>query len=393
MGHFSACRMEVSCRHAQAHPEKIGRARRGSIRSDSSPEARIPTTPRRVDARRTEGALLECPARTQDPATRLLQAQRHPGAYRRTRSGTPQPFRSPLENARSRAMAQEFHGVEIQLGNLARRGESPRSSEILACTQHYSPRGDIALSGSSTHVPSTIPAPKSIAGSRSLAPVFVLGCVRSGTTLLYHMLLSAGNFAIYRTESAVLNLLEPRFGDLSVPRNKQRLLNAWCESRLFTATGLERESITAKVMNECRNGGDFLRIVMSQMAVKQGVQRWADTTPEHLLYLHRIKETIPEALVIHIIRDGRDVALSTDKQGYIRRLPWDRLPSKMAAGLYWDWMVSKGRRDGRDLGNDYIEVHFEDLVSEPRQTLAHLGRFIEQELDYDQILRVGIGSV
>lgn len=207
------------------------------------------------------------------------------------------------------------------------------------------------------------------------------------------MLLSAGNFAIYRAESAVLNLLEPRFGDLSVPRNKLRLLNAWCESRLFTATGLDRESITTKVMNECRNGGDFLRIVMSEMAAKQGVQRWADTTPEHLLYLHRIKETIPEALVIHIIRDGRDVALSTDKQGYIRRLAWDRLPSKMAAGLYWDWMVSKGRRDGRDLGTDYIEVHFEDLVREPRQTLALLSRFIEQELDYDQILRVGIGSV
>ena len=229
--------------------------------------------------------------------------------------------------------------------------------------------------------------------NRSLAPVFVLGCVRSGTTLLYHMLLSAGNFAVYRAESAVLNLLEPRFGDLSVTRNKRRLLKAWCESRLFTASGLDQESITRKVMEECRNGGDFLRIVMSEIAARQGVERWADTTPEHLLFLHRIKETIPEALVIHIIRDGRDVALSTDKQGYIRRLPWDRLPSKMAAGLYWDWMVSKGRRDGRDLGDDYVEVHFEDLVREPRRTLAQLGRFIGQELNYDQILRVGVGSV
>lgn len=229
--------------------------------------------------------------------------------------------------------------------------------------------------------------------NRSLAPVFVLGCVRSGTTLLYHMLLSAGNFAVYRAESAVLSLLEPRFGDLSVNRNKRRLLKAWCESRLFTASGLDKQSISRKVMEECRNGGDFLRIVMSEIATRQGVERWADTTPEHLLYLHRIKETIPDALVIHIIRDGRDVALSADKQGYIRRLPWDRLPSKMAAGLYWDWMVSKGRRDGRDLGADYIEVHFEDLVREPRQTLAQLGRFLAQQLNYDQILRVGIGSV
>jgi len=230
-------------------------------------------------------------------------------------------------------------------------------------------------------------------GDRSVAPVFVLGCVRSGTTLLYHMLLSAGNFAIYRTESSVFNLLEPRFGDLSLERNRRRLLRAWCSSKLFKVSGLENDSISAKVMSECRNGGDFLRIVMSEIARQQGVSRWADTTPEHLLYLRRIKETIPEALIIHIIRDGRDVALSTDKQGYIRRLPWDRTPSKMAAGLYWDWMVSKGRRDGRDLKGDYLEVHFENLIREPRQTLNEIGQFIGQHLDYDQILRVGIGSV
>ena len=229
--------------------------------------------------------------------------------------------------------------------------------------------------------------------SRSLAPVFVLGCGRSGTTLLYHMLLSAGNFAVYRVESNAINLLEPRFGDLSVARNKKRLLEAWYNSRLFTLSGLDKEEVAAKVMSACRNGGDFLRIIMSEMARKQGVERWADTTPEHLLHLHRIKETIPEALIIHIIRDGRDVALSTDKQGYIRRLPWDRTPSTMVAGLYWEWMVNKGRRDGKDLGADYTEVHFEELVGQPRQTLARLGKFIAQDLDYNRIQQAGIGSV
>lgn len=231
------------------------------------------------------------------------------------------------------------------------------------------------------------------ANSRSQAPVFVLGCVRSGTTLLYHMLLSAGNFAVYRVESNAINLLEPAFGDLSIARNKRRLLQAWYQSRLYTRSGLEKGSIDEKIMSECRNGGDFLRIVMSEIAARQGVQRWADTTPEHLLYLNRIKETIPDALIIHVIRDGRDVALSTDKQGYVKRLPWDRKPSKMAAGLYWKWMVNKGRHDGRSFAGDYIEVHFEDLIREPQETLARLGEFIGQELNYDLIRQVGIGSV
>jgi len=147
-----------------------------------------------------------------------------------------------------------------------------------------------------------------------------------------------------------------------------------------------------KVIAECRNGGDFLRIVMTEMARRQNVERWADCTPEHLLHLERIKETIPDALIIHIIRDGRDVALSTAKQGYVRRMWWDRTPNVMVSGLYWEWMVRKGREDGRKLGQDYIEVRFERLISDPRATLATLGEFIGQELDYDHILKVGIGE-
>ena len=229
--------------------------------------------------------------------------------------------------------------------------------------------------------------------SRKNAPVFVIGCGRSGTTLLYHMLLSAGNFVVYRTESNVINLLEPRFGDLSIPRRQRALLDAWYGCRLGSLSGLKRSELEERIRAECKNGGDFLRIIMEEMARKQGVERWADTTPEHLLYLERIKETIPDALIIHIIRDGRDVALSTERQNYIRRLPWDRTPATMVAGLYWEWMVNRGRRDGQKLGHDYTEVHFEDLIERPQETLARLGDFIEHDLDYERILQVGIGSV
>lgn len=74
---------------------------------------------------------------------------------------------------------------------------------------------------------------KSTPAGKSNAPVFVLGCPRSGTTVLYHMLLSAGGFAVYRTESNVFNLLAPRFGGMHTANDRKRLMNHWLRSILF----------------------------------------------------------------------------------------------------------------------------------------------------------------
>ena len=234
---------------------------------------------------------------------------------------------------------------------------------------------------------------KAKANSRRNAPVFVLGCPRSGTTVLYHMLLSAGGFAIYRAESNVFNLLAPRFGNLNSAHNRRRLLKSWLRSKLFKVAGLNEGEISGKILSECRNAGDFLRILMEEIAAHQGVERWADTTPDHLLYMREIKRQIPEALFVHIVRDGRDVALSFAQQGWSHPLPGDRDQELSVAALYWAWVVRCGREVGRELAADYFEIRFEDLVSRPREVLAEVGRFIEHDLDYDRIQDSGIGSV
>lgn len=231
-----------------------------------------------------------------------------------------------------------------------------------------------------------------LAGRRK-APVFVLGCPRSGTTLLYHMLLSAGDFAVYRTESNVFNLLAPRFGGMRSASNRTELMKCWLKSKLFRVSGLNGEQIEAKIISECRGAGDFLRLVMEEVARVQGVRRWADCTPEHLLYVDEIKRQIPDALFVHIIRDGRDVALSYAKQGWSHPLPWDKGERLAVAGLYWEWLVRQGRAQGQRLGADYLEVRFEELVTEPQQTLLRLSEFIEHDLNYDRIQNAGIGSV
>ncbi len=207
------------------------------------------------------------------------------------------------------------------------------------------------------------------------------------------MLLSAGDFAVYRAESNVFNLLVPRFGGMRSAANRQELLDVWLRSKLFRVSGLDAREIRAKIMAEGRSGGDFLRIVMEGVARNQGVGRWADCTPEHLLYMEEIKRQIPDALFIHIIRDGRDVALSYAKQGWSYPAPWDRHERLGVAGLYWEWIVSKGREEGRRLGVDYQEIRFEELITNPQKTLSRLGLFIDHDLNYNRIQHAGIGSV
>jgi hypothetical protein len=228
---------------------------------------------------------------------------------------------------------------------------------------------------------------------RSAAPVFVLGSPRSGTTLLYNMLLSAGGFAVYLAESNAFNLLAPHFGDLGRRAVRQKLLQVWLGSKLFRATGLDAGQIENEVLERCRNIGDFLRIVMEGMTRAQGMQRWAENSPEGILRLPLIKRLIPDALVLHIIRDGRDVAMSLNHVRYLRPFPWQDRISLTGAGIYWEWVVQQGRSHGRQLGPDYMEVHFEELVTAPRETLKAIGSFIDQELDYDRIREVGYGTV
>jgi len=234
---------------------------------------------------------------------------------------------------------------------------------------------------------------KTRGADRSRAPVFVLGSPRSGTTLLYDMLLSAGGFAVYLAESNVFNLLAPRFGDLGVRAHREQLMQAWLQSKLFRASGLDAAAVRERVLQQCRNSGDFLRIVMGEICAAQGMPRWAENSPEGMLYLPLIKQLIPDALVIHMIRDGRDVATSLGRLRYVRAFPWEDRHGLIGCGLYWEWVVEQGRRFGQSAPADYMEVHFEHLLARPQETLDAIGRFIQQPLDYDVIQRVAYGSV
>jgi hypothetical protein len=230
---------------------------------------------------------------------------------------------------------------------------------------------------------------------RKHAPVFVMGCHRSGTNLLYDMLLSSGGFAIYRGFLPIYKILIPRFGSMANRANREKILAVWLRSKGFRRTSLDAEKLTERILNECRNGGDFIRVVMDSVARSQQMQRWAVYDPDNVLHVERVKRDIPNALFVHIIRDGRDIALSLKKMGGFAPLPWDRgqTDSLVATALYWEWMIHRGRAAGCKFAADYIEIRYEDLITKPQETLGKLGGFIDHDLNYDQIQRAGLGRL
>jgi hypothetical protein len=232
------------------------------------------------------------------------------------------------------------------------------------------------------------------AGSDSMKPpIFIVGCPRSGTSFLYHLLLSAGGFAEFHTQMNVYDVLEPIYGDLGVAKNRKAAVREWLLSKAFRVSGLEASQIEAKILAECHGASDFLRIVMEEIARKQGVERWIDSTPTNVPHMLRIHKDFPDAQFMHIIRDPRDVALSLDKRAWTRPLPWDKKRSLVAAGLYWEWIVHKAKKLGAMLGSHYIEVHYEDLVQDTHEAITVIGAFLNENLDYDRIQRDSVGSV
>jgi hypothetical protein len=118
-----------------------------------------------------------------------------------------------------------------------------------------------------------------------------------------------------------------------------------------------------------------LESVYLAYADHRGKRRWGDKTPQYVRIMPLLHELFPRARFVHIVRDGRDVALS-----YLS-VPWGPRDIWTAARK-WRRDVSAGREAGAALGPDrYLEITYERLVADPRGTLEEVGAFAELPFD------------
>jgi protein-tyrosine sulfotransferase len=110
-------------------------------------------------------------------------------------------------------------------------------------------------------------------------------------------------------------------------------------------------------------------------AQQHGIQfkRWGDKTPLNVYVLKRIHKVFPKAQFIHIVRDGCDVVAS-----YLEARMY-----QSAEEAAWRWRTAVGlcRRFGKANARSYLEIRYEDLVTEPQQTVAGICAFLGTPFD------------
>ncbi len=228
-------------------------------------------------------------------------------------------------------------------------------------------------------VMSSGPAPRPAA--RSPLPVIV-GCPRSGTSLLAVMLDSHPQLAIPPETSFLAAIasaprasLDPRRDFFNWVTADRIPISNWSDF------GLDREVLWQRLVAiEPFTVTAGLRAFYALYAEGQGKPRYGDKTPGYVFLLPQIAALLPEAHFIHVIRDPGDTALSWRKTWFA--------PSTdlRVLGEEWRKHVEAGQR-ARNLVPRYIEVRFEDLVRDAEGVLKRLCPYLSlawdpQMLDY-----------
>jgi hypothetical protein len=103
-------------------------------------------------------------------------------------------------------------------------------------------------------------------------------------------------------------------------------------------------------------------------------ERWGDKSPIYTVHVDLLSQIFPSAQFIHVIRDGRDVALSMLKSYRGARFFYIDL---YFAASSWKWRVSRARSSGVRLGSGrYHEIRYEQLVADPAKILSGICAFL-----------------
>ena len=207
-----------------------------------------------------------------------------------------------------------------------------------------------------------------------MTPIVVLGVSRSGTTLLKAMLDAHSQVAI-PSESYFIPQLWDRHGEHP---DRERFVADLRRLERVREWGVDPDEVRA-VLPEQPTFAEAVQAIYAVYADARGKPRFGDKTPLYMQHLDVLERAFPGARYVHIVRDGRNAALSLLAMTRRPRLNLSRPRGVADFACAWEREVRAARRFGQR--HPYLELRYEDLVAEPAERLRDVCAFMD--LDYE----------
>lgn len=201
--------------------------------------------------------------------------------------------------------------------------------------------------------------------TNELAPFFIIGCPRSGTTLLQALLNRHPEIAV-PPETKI-------FCDFD---GQPHSVRQRCLERIARDLGV---SLTNDASRATIHAGQLLREVQRLFVQQLGrtkVRLVGEKTPEHTSRLNSIREAFPEVPIIAMVRNGFDVAQS------LANVPWIKCTPGVAAMIWSHYMRYITNAIDQGLPRICV-VRYEELTSNPEDTLREVFDFLEVESGHE----------
>lgn len=215
-------------------------------------------------------------------------------------------------------------------------------------------------------------------------PVFVVGAPRSGTHLLRFCLSRHSRLHVGPETGFFLELEGDRrlLPPSRFPERAEEIVDRLLRSGDPTMEDVVplREELVARVRAGPGDYRELADALLGTIARAAGKPRWGEKTPFHVLYVDRILALFPEARVVCLRREARNVVASYLKSPL--------LPDDFAMALAQTRMcVRAGERAvaaGRALG-----VRYEELVADPEPVLRRVAAYVGEDFE-EAMLRPGM---
>jgi hypothetical protein len=217
--------------------------------------------------------------------------------------------------------------------------------------------------------------------------VFLVGCQRSGTTLVTRMLDRHPDLAVTLDGEFIPRLLKEAGANTDVKLEPELAEMAISYRSRSGRAGFQKldvdEDAARGLAARASTFAEFVSLVYDEVAARRGKSKAGDKTPDYARCIPLLHELFPWARFVHVVRDGRDVALSMREwavegrpRGPARTKVWQEEPAA-ACALWWAGMVTKAGHDGARLGpGQYLMFRYEDLVADQDAALRRVLPFL-----------------